>query len=290
MDVTHGGDAAAANAGADRVADEVGARVQKLFQDFLEEWQDPSSATAGGGRDAGEAVKYLKPARELQKPERNTLTVSMKDVEQYNSNMANLIMDDYYRLYPFLCTALRNFVQVRMKIYFWSSWRLSNFLSPSPGSFWRSLCGQGLLRVLRGRGRRPHHAQLVDGEDRPPGQGDRTGGPHPPDPPGAGLRHLHLHGLPDRHHRRGAAVQVHPAGHLQEPGLQQPLTVPPGRQPVPLRRLPEGPRAGDPVGAPQGKHSQESRRHPQGGGRGECAARGQVILLQGSFACLITNQ
>ncbi len=117
MDVTRGGDVGANAGAAERVPDEVGARVQKLFQDFLEEWQDPSlaaaaAAAAGGRADANDALKYLKPARDLIKPERNTLTVSMKDVEQYNSNLANQIMEQYYRLYPYVCTALRNFVQV----------------------------------------------------------------------------------------------------------------------------------------------------------------------------------
>ncbi len=83
------------------VIDPVGSRCQKLFQDFLEEWQD------------GEELKYLKPARELVKPERNTLTVSMKDVERFNPGLAQSIQDEYYRLYPFLCAALKNYVTDR---------------------------------------------------------------------------------------------------------------------------------------------------------------------------------
>jgi len=83
------------------VVDPVGSRCQKLFQDFLEEWLD------------GEELKYLKGARELVKPERNTLTVSMKDVERYNPGLAQSIQDEYYRLYPFLCAALKNYVQDR---------------------------------------------------------------------------------------------------------------------------------------------------------------------------------
>ena len=61
----------------------------------------------------GEELKYLKAARELVKPERNTLTVSMKDVERYNPGLAQSIQDEYYRLYPFLCAALKNYVQDR---------------------------------------------------------------------------------------------------------------------------------------------------------------------------------
>jgi len=83
------------------VIDPVGSRCQKLFQDFLEEWQE------------GEELKYLKGARELVKPERNTLTVSMKDVERYNPGLAQSIQDEYYRLYPYLCSALKNYVTDR---------------------------------------------------------------------------------------------------------------------------------------------------------------------------------
>ena len=35
--------------------------------------------------------------RELVKPERNTMVVSMKDVEQFNPTLASLISEDYYR-------------------------------------------------------------------------------------------------------------------------------------------------------------------------------------------------
>ena len=84
-----------------QVMDQVGSRCQKLFQDFLEDYRE------------GHDLKYLKPALELVKPERNTLIVSMKDVEQFNTNLALSIHDDYYRLYPYLCAALKNFVKDR---------------------------------------------------------------------------------------------------------------------------------------------------------------------------------
>ena len=85
------------------VVDPVGSRCQKLFQDFLEDWKD-----SGPGE-----LKYLQAARDLVKPERNTLTVSMKDVEAFNANLAQSIHDDYYRIYPFLCSALKNFIKDR---------------------------------------------------------------------------------------------------------------------------------------------------------------------------------
>lgn len=84
-----------------QVLDQVGSRCQKLFQDFLEDYRE------------GLDLKYLKPALELLKPERNTLLVSMKDVEQFNTNLAQSIHDDYYRLYSYLCASLKNFIKDR---------------------------------------------------------------------------------------------------------------------------------------------------------------------------------
>ena len=34
----------------------------------------------------------------------------MKDVECYNPGLAQSIQDEYYRLYPFLCSALKNYM------------------------------------------------------------------------------------------------------------------------------------------------------------------------------------
>ena len=81
------------------VVDQVGFRCQKLFQDFLENHHE------------GAELKYLKPSLELVKPERNTLVVSMKDVDQFNTNLSQSIHEDYYRLYPYLCVALKNFIK-----------------------------------------------------------------------------------------------------------------------------------------------------------------------------------
>ena len=86
------------------VPDKVGNTCQKLFQDFLEEWQE------------GDELKYLKQARELVKPEKSTLVVSMKDVERFNSNLAQTICDEYYRVYPYVCAALKNYVNDRADI------------------------------------------------------------------------------------------------------------------------------------------------------------------------------
>ncbi|XP_064611933.1 zygotic DNA replication licensing factor mcm6-like [Liolophura sinensis] len=87
-----------------QVKDQVGERCQKLFQDFLEEY-----AVEG-------ELKYLADVQDLIRPERNTLTVSFEDVEKYNQQLATTILEEYYRVYPFLCRGVRNFARDRGQI------------------------------------------------------------------------------------------------------------------------------------------------------------------------------
>eukprot|EP00105_Crassostrea_gigas_P010179 XP_011425359.1 PREDICTED: zygotic DNA replication licensing factor mcm6-like [Crassostrea gigas] len=82
-----------------QVKDQVGERCQKLFQDFLEEF-----------RVEGEQ-KYTAGINDLGRPERNTLTVSFEDVDKFNQNLATTIVEEYYRVYPYLCRAVKNFVK-----------------------------------------------------------------------------------------------------------------------------------------------------------------------------------
>lgn len=91
---------AAAAAGGDLVRDELADKCQKLFQAFLEEFR-----TADG------ELKYLRDAEELIRPERNTLLVSWADLEQSNQELATTVQEEYYRVYPFLCCAVRNFAR-----------------------------------------------------------------------------------------------------------------------------------------------------------------------------------
>uniref|UniRef100_A0A8C7NDZ3 DNA replication licensing factor MCM6 n=1 Tax=Oncorhynchus mykiss TaxID=8022 RepID=A0A8C7NDZ3_ONCMY len=82
------------------VKDELAEKCQKLFQAFLEEYQ-----TADG------EVKYVRDAEELIRPERNTLLVSFTDLEGFNQELATTIQEEFYRVYPFLCRAVRNFAR-----------------------------------------------------------------------------------------------------------------------------------------------------------------------------------
>ncbi|XP_060113123.1 DNA replication licensing factor MCM6 [Heteronotia binoei] len=90
----------AAGEGPAPIRDEVVEKCQKLFQDFLEEFQNSD----------GE-VKYLHDAEELIRPERNTLIVSFVDLEQFNQQLATTIQEEFYRVYPFLCRAVKTFAK-----------------------------------------------------------------------------------------------------------------------------------------------------------------------------------
>ena len=92
-------DVADTQTGVDFVKDDIGERVQKLFQDFLEEF------TVDG------EVHYLEEALNLVKPERNTLTVSFAHLENFNQSLSTTIQEEYYRVYKFLCRAVRNYVR-----------------------------------------------------------------------------------------------------------------------------------------------------------------------------------
>jgi len=82
-----------------QVKDDVGERCQKLFQDFLDEFYVDGEA------------KYLPAVQDLIRPERNTLTVSFEDIESFNQQLATTVLEEYYRVYPFLCRAVRNYAK-----------------------------------------------------------------------------------------------------------------------------------------------------------------------------------
>jgi len=87
--------------GIPRAKDDLGDRCQKLFQDFLEEFKVDGEP------------KYLQDAQDLIRPEKNTLCVSFKDVEKYKVELSTIIQEEYYRVYPYLCRAVRNFAMDR---------------------------------------------------------------------------------------------------------------------------------------------------------------------------------
>ena len=81
--------------------DEAAERVQKLFQDFLEEFEIEE--------DGKKLHKYAILAEELAAPEKNTLVVDMGDVQKWSYALSDRIKEEFYRFYPFLCRGARNF-------------------------------------------------------------------------------------------------------------------------------------------------------------------------------------
>uniref|UniRef100_A0A8C0AU47 DNA replication licensing factor MCM6 n=1 Tax=Buteo japonicus TaxID=224669 RepID=A0A8C0AU47_9AVES len=56
-------------------------------------------------------VKYLRDAEELIRPERNTLIISFADLEQFNQQLSTTIQEEFYRVYPYLCRAVKTFAR-----------------------------------------------------------------------------------------------------------------------------------------------------------------------------------
>lgn len=52
-------------------------------------------------------------ANDLVSPDRSTLEVSFEDIETQNQNLATTIIEEYFRIFPFLCQAVSNFVKDR---------------------------------------------------------------------------------------------------------------------------------------------------------------------------------
>nr|XP_044624930.1 DNA replication licensing factor MCM6 isoform X2 [Equus asinus] len=151
--------AAAAEPGAGsqhlEVRDEVAEKCQKLFLDFLEEFQNSD----------GE-IKYLQLAEELIRPERNTLVVSFVDLEQFNQQLSTTIQEEFYRVYPYLCRALKTFVKDRKEIPLAKDFYVAFQDLPTRHKI-RELTSSriGLLTRISGQVVRTHpvHPELVSG-------------------------------------------------------------------------------------------------------------------------------
>lgn len=55
--------------------------------------------------------KYLEPIKELQNQERSTIEISFEDIEKYNQNLSTTIIEEYYRVYSYLCQAVSNYLK-----------------------------------------------------------------------------------------------------------------------------------------------------------------------------------
>lgn len=80
-----------------RCTDKIAEKIQTAFSNFLSEYMVDGE------------VKYVALAEHLTSLENNTLAISFHDVELHSSELAAAILDDYYRFYPYLCRAVKQF-------------------------------------------------------------------------------------------------------------------------------------------------------------------------------------
>jgi len=77
--------------------DKIALKIQDSFSDFLHDCQVDGK------------VKYAELSSHFTNMENNTLDISWPDVQNYNEQLAAAISEEYYRFYPYLCRALKEF-------------------------------------------------------------------------------------------------------------------------------------------------------------------------------------
>ena len=83
--------------------DDAADRVQKVFQEFLHDY------TEDNGVEGEEYYKYKDLAADMISPEKHTFHIDIKDIMSWSQPIADRIKEDFYRLYPYLCKAVKNF-------------------------------------------------------------------------------------------------------------------------------------------------------------------------------------
>ncbi|CBY35763.1 unnamed protein product, partial [Oikopleura dioica] len=83
--------------------DDAADRVQKVFQEFLHDYTDDD------GVEGEEYYKYKDLAADMISPEKHTFEIDIKDIMKWSQPIADRIKEDFYRLYPYLCKAVKNF-------------------------------------------------------------------------------------------------------------------------------------------------------------------------------------
>lgn len=67
-------------------------------------------------REHGELKYYTQIEDLVVNADRSTLEVNFDDVEKYNQNLATTIIEEYYRILPYLCQAAKNFTKDRTEL------------------------------------------------------------------------------------------------------------------------------------------------------------------------------
>ncbi|EDV19025.1 uncharacterized protein TRIADDRAFT_62527 [Trichoplax adhaerens] len=103
---------------------------------------------------------------QLVRPERNTLTVSFKDIENFDSDLAVTIQQEYYRVFPYLCRAVRKCTQEQDKIPQEKEFFIS-FADFDTRHKVREMTTQKIGSLLKIRGQvvrtHPVHPELING-------------------------------------------------------------------------------------------------------------------------------
>ncbi|OBT41868.1 minichromosome maintenance protein 6 [Pseudogymnoascus sp. WSF 3629] len=103
-----------------RVEDKVGLSVQSNFETFLEKFEEepsPSAAPVSSNATAGNYY-YIAQIHGLRIYQLSTLYIDYNHMKQFSGNLADAIVNDYYRFLPFLTKGLHNLIAKYESRYF----------------------------------------------------------------------------------------------------------------------------------------------------------------------------
>ncbi len=173
----------------------------------------------------------------MAKPERNTLLVDFADVEKYNPRLKEAILDQCYRLYPYLCNAVKNFVKENQTTQIPASNEGSNSTQsmndqsqstqiPANKDFYVAFhnvshsyksvflridfCPNVAYWQCKSAFGRSQSKRIVDNENWHSNAYYGPGDTHTSRTPGTRQRQFHLLGLSDGCQECATAVQIHP--------------------------------------------------------------------------------
>ncbi|KFY28994.1 hypothetical protein V493_02590 [Pseudogymnoascus sp. VKM F-4281 (FW-2241)] len=102
-----------------RVEDKVGLSVQSNFETFLEKFEeDPSPSAAPLSSNTGAGNYYIAQIHGLRIYQLSTLYIDYNHMKQFSGNLADAIVNDYYRFLPFLTKGLHNLIAKYESRYF----------------------------------------------------------------------------------------------------------------------------------------------------------------------------
>ncbi|KAJ2905450.1 minichromosome maintenance 6 [Zalerion maritima] len=105
-----------------KVTDSTGLQVQKLFEDFIEGFELPSNNTDPAPTPSASVATtnkvYVSRLNMMENQKLSTFYVDWKHIDQSNSTLAGVVIQDYYRFLPFLTAALHQKLAKHQPDYF----------------------------------------------------------------------------------------------------------------------------------------------------------------------------